>query len=142
MESVTISGTNLQASRVGLGTWAMGGWMWGGTDERESIRTIHAALDKGINLIDTAPAYGFGRSEEIVGKAVAASGHRDKVIIATKVGLEWHDGNVVRNATRARVLHEIEDVRGFLLADTVRRIFVNQLCASRRHWAKCKRRRA
>jgi aryl-alcohol dehydrogenase-like predicted oxidoreductase len=74
MECVTISGTNLQASRVGLGTWAIGGWMWGGTDERESIRTIHAALDKGINVIDTAPAYGFGRSEEIVGKAVTECG--------------------------------------------------------------------
>jgi aryl-alcohol dehydrogenase-like predicted oxidoreductase len=49
----------------------MGGWMWGGADERESTRTIHAALDQGINLIDTAPAYGFGHSEEIVGKAVA-----------------------------------------------------------------------
>jgi len=92
MECVTISGTNLQASRVGLGTWAIGGWMWGGTDERESIRTIHAALDKGINVIDTAPAYGFGRSEEIVGKAVTEYGHRDTVIIATKVGLEWQDG--------------------------------------------------
>src|SRR5882762_11734480 len=102
MEYTVISGTEMNVSRIAQGTWAIGGWMWGGTDERESIRTIHAALDKGINLIDTAPVYGFGRSEEIVGKAVAASGHRDKVIIATKVGLEWQDGHVVRNATRTR----------------------------------------
>src|SRR5437660_11724189 len=95
-EFVDIPGTQLRVSGVGLGTWAMGGWMWGGSDERESIRTIHAALDKGISLIDTAPVYGFGRSEEIVGKAVAEYGHRDSVIIATKVGLEWQDGNVVR----------------------------------------------
>ena len=61
--------------------------MWGGTDERESIRTIHAALDIGINLIDTAPVYGFGVSEEIVGKAIEARGHREKVFIATKVGV-------------------------------------------------------
>ena len=60
MEFVTISGMDLKASRIGLGTWAMGGWMWGGTDEEESVRTIRAALDKGINLIDTAPVYGFG----------------------------------------------------------------------------------
>ena len=56
----------LRASRIALGTWAIGGWMWGGTDEDKAIRTIHAALDRGINLIDTAPVYGFGRSEEIV----------------------------------------------------------------------------
>ena len=61
--------TPLKVSRIALGTWAIGGWMWGGTKEDESIRTIHAALDRGINLIDTAPVYGFGRSEEIVGKA-------------------------------------------------------------------------
>ena len=71
METFRIPGTNLAPSRIGLGTWAIGGWMWGGTDEAESIRTIHAALDRGITLIDTAPVYGFGRSEEIVGKALA-----------------------------------------------------------------------
>jgi aryl-alcohol dehydrogenase-like predicted oxidoreductase len=66
MEYTIISGTEMNVSRIAQGTWAIGGWMWGGTDERESIRTIHAALDKGINLIDTAPVYGFGVSEEIV----------------------------------------------------------------------------
>ncbi len=126
MECVTISGTNLQAARVGLGTWAIGGWMWGGTDERESIRTIHAALDKGINVIDTAPAYGFGRSEEIVGKAVTEYGHRDTVIIATKVGLEWQDGHVVRNATRARLLREIED--------SLRRLQTSYIDLYQVHW--------
>jgi aryl-alcohol dehydrogenase-like predicted oxidoreductase len=58
LEFINIGGTNLLSSRIALGTWAMGGWMWGGTDEKESIRTIHAALDLGINLIDTAPVYG------------------------------------------------------------------------------------
>ena len=66
MEFAKIHGANLQVSRIGLGTWAMGGWMWGGTDEQESIRTIHSAIDRGITLIDTAPVYGFGKSEEIV----------------------------------------------------------------------------
>ena len=82
--------------------------MWGGTDERDSIHTIHAALEKGINLIDTAPVYGFGLSENIVGKAIAEYGHREQVVIATKVGLDWKDGNVFRNCTKARVLEEIE----------------------------------
>jgi aryl-alcohol dehydrogenase-like predicted oxidoreductase len=109
MEFETISGTDLRASRIGLGTWAMGGWMWGGTDEEESVRTIRAALDKGINLIDTAPAYGFGRSEEIVGRAIEESGRRSQIVLATKVGLEWRDGNVFRNSSRARILREIED---------------------------------
>ena len=59
MEYVKIVG--LDASRIALGTWAIGGWMWGGTDEAEAIATIHTALDDGINLIDTAPVYGFGR---------------------------------------------------------------------------------
>ena len=71
MEYVDIPGTSLRVSRVAIGTWAIGGWMWGGTDEAESIATIRAAIDHGINVIDTAPAYGFGRSEEIVGKAIA-----------------------------------------------------------------------
>jgi aryl-alcohol dehydrogenase-like predicted oxidoreductase len=109
VEYAQVSGTELKVSRIALGTWAIGGWMWGGTDERESIRTIHAALNGGINLIDTAPAYGFGRSEEIVGKAIAEYGSRNKIIVATKVGLEWRDGAVHRNSSRERILHEVED---------------------------------
>lgn len=108
MEYHAINGLKLQASRIGLGTWAMGGWMWGGTDEQESIRTIRTALDKGINLIDTAPVYGFGRSEEIVGKAVKEHGGRDRVILATKTGVEWRNGGVSRNASRERILREVD----------------------------------
>ena len=73
MELTDIPGTSLKVSPVAIGTWAIGGWMWGGTDEAESIATIRAALEHGINAIDTAPVYGFGRSEEIVGKAIAES---------------------------------------------------------------------
>ncbi|MAU22019.1 MAG: aldo/keto reductase [Martelella sp.] len=83
-----IGHSGIEASVVGLGTWAIGGWMWGGTDEARSIEAIHAALDEGITLIDTAPAYGQGLAEEIVGKALA--GRRDKVVLATKCGLVWH----------------------------------------------------
>ena len=119
LEYAAVPGTSLRISRVGLGTWAIGGWMWGGTDEREAIDSVHAAIDRGITLIDTAPAYGFGRSEEIVGKALAVRDLRDRVIIASKVGLEWRGGEVFRNATRQRILREVDDSLRRLRTDFV-----------------------
>ncbi|GAB2184698.1 aldo/keto reductase [Roseibium sp. LAB1] len=83
-----IGRSSIEASAIGLGTWAIGGWMWGGTDEAKSISAIQASIDEGVSLIDTAPAYGQGLSEEIVGKAIA--GRRDKVVLASKCGLVWH----------------------------------------------------
>ncbi|MBD3401423.1 general stress protein [candidate division GN15 bacterium] len=110
METKRNAQLDRELSRVGLGTWAIGGWMWGGTDEAESIRTIRAALDKGINLIDTAPVYGFGRSEEIVGKAIREHGNRDRIVLATKAALDWNDDHKpFRNASRERILKEIDD---------------------------------
>jgi aryl-alcohol dehydrogenase-like predicted oxidoreductase len=126
MEYTEISGTKMNVSRIAQGTWAIGGWMWGGTDEKESIRTIHAALDKGINLIDTAPVYGFGVSEEIVGKAVEERGHRENVFIATKVGLEWHNGSVTRNSSRDRIRKEVQD--------SLRRLRTNYIDIYQVHW--------
>src|SRR5882757_2346039 len=102
-EFVEIPGSSIRVSRIALGTWAIGGWMWGGSNESDAISTIHAALDSGINLIDTAPVYGFGRSEEIVGKALAIGGRRKSALIATKVGLDWADGKPFRNASKARI---------------------------------------
>lgn len=109
MEYINIPRTDLQVSRVGLGTWAIGGWMWGGTDEAQSVQTIISALERGINLIDTAPVYGFGQSEELVGKAVARVGTRDKIVLATKAGLEWQGDQVHRNGSQERIEKEIED---------------------------------
>lgn len=83
-----IGSLDMQASTIVLGTWSTGGFQWGGTDEQESIRAIHAALDEGINTIDTAPIYGFGESEIRVGKAI--KGRRSQVLLATKCGLVWH----------------------------------------------------
>jgi len=77
--------SGIEASTVAIGTWVMGGWMWGGADESDSIRAVHAALDAGINLLDTAPIYGFGHSESVVGKAI--KDRRDKVVIATKCSM-------------------------------------------------------
>jgi aryl-alcohol dehydrogenase-like predicted oxidoreductase len=114
-----IIGTSLKISRIGLGTWAIGGWMWGGTDEDESVRTICAAVEHGINLIDTAPAYGFGRSEEIVGRAVADHNLRSRVVIATKAGLEWKGRRVFRNASRERILREVDQSLRRLRTDCI-----------------------
>ncbi|XXX72407.1 aldo/keto reductase [Sorangium sp. So ce134] len=108
MELANIRDVSIPASRVGLGTWAMGGYQWGGADDDASVRTIHAALDLGINLIDTAPAYGFGHSEEVVGRAIAERGQRERVILATKVGLERRGDALFRNGTRKQILEEIE----------------------------------
>ncbi|WP_434347589.1 aldo/keto reductase [Myxococcus virescens] len=108
MEYASILGISAPASRVGLGTWAMGGSQWGGTDDDESVRTIHAALDLGITLIDTAPAYGFGHSEEVVGRALAERGGRELVVVATKVGLERRGDGVIRNSSRQQVIQELE----------------------------------
>src|SRR5271166_2887274 len=98
----------LKVSRIALGTWAIGGWMWGGTDEAAAIGAIHESLDHGVRLIDTAPAYGFGRSEEIVGKALADGGRRKRALIATKVGLDWKNGQPFRDASKTRIRNEIE----------------------------------
>ena len=126
MELAAIPGTSLKVSRVAIGTWAIGGWMWGGTDEAESVSTIRAALEHGINIIDTAPVYGFGRSEEIVGKAIAEGHLRSRVLIATKAGLEWEGRRVFRNASRARILQEVED--------SLRRLRTDYIDIYQVHW--------
>ena len=124
-ETTTIRGLRHPVSRIALGTWAIGGWMWGGPDDRQAIATIHEALDLGITLIDTAPVYGFGHSEEIVGQAVA--GRRDKVAIATKVGLDWkEDHKPFRNTSAARIRKEIED--------SLRRLRTDYIDLYQVHW--------
>ncbi|MYL18921.1 general stress protein [Halobacillus litoralis] len=127
MEKVRISNTSMEASRIGLGTWAIGGWMWGGTDEKESIKTIHSALDQGINLIDTAPVYGFGKSEEIVGEAVRQYGRREDLLLATKVAMDWKDEETVfRNASKERIHQEVED--------SLRRLQTDYIDIYQVHW--------
>jgi aryl-alcohol dehydrogenase-like predicted oxidoreductase len=83
-----LGASGIPASTVAFGAWALGGWRWGGSDDQVSIAAVHAALDAGVTLIDTAPAYGFGHGEEVVGRAIR--GRRDKVVIATKCGLSWN----------------------------------------------------
>jgi len=126
MEYARIHGTDIKASRIALGTWAIGGWMWGGSDDEESIQTILEALHLGINIIDTAPVYGFGHSEEVVGEAVARFGSRDRVYVATKVGIEWLDGQVYRNSSPQRIRREIED--------SLRRLKTDYIDLYQVHW--------
>jgi aryl-alcohol dehydrogenase-like predicted oxidoreductase len=110
-------------TEIGLGTWAIGGpweWGWGPQDDGDSINTIHKALELGINWIDTAPSYGLGHSEEIIGRAI--KGRREKIFIATKCGLVWKDnaaGKVENNGNPKSILKEAEDSLRRLQTDTI-----------------------
>jgi aryl-alcohol dehydrogenase-like predicted oxidoreductase len=126
MELTDIPGISFKVSPVTIGTWAIGGWMWGGTNEAEAVSTIREAFEHGINIIDTAPVYGFGRSEEIVGKAIAEGGLRSRVLIATKTGLEWEGGRVFRNSSPARIVREFED--------SLRRLRTDYIDIYQVHW--------
>lgn len=118
----------LRASAVGLGTWAIGGWMWGGTDDAAAEDAIRAGLDAGITLIDTAPAYGLGHAETVVGRAL--KGRRDQVVIATKCGLVWHARRgpyffsqgglpVHRDLGAAAIRHEVDESLRRLQTDRI-----------------------
>ncbi|MDB5880440.1 MAG: Aldo/keto reductase protein [Ramlibacter sp.] len=124
METITIEGIPTAVSRIGLGTWAIGGWMWGGADDASSVAAIRKAIERGINLIDTAPVYGFGHAEEIVGQAL--KGIRGQAVIATKAALAWPDGKVRRNATAGRIRAEIED--------SLRRLRTDHIDLYQVHW--------
>lgn len=87
MEYKELSSSGIKVSRIAFGAWAIGGWMWGGSDKKQAIEAIHAAIDYGVTTIDTAPVYGFGESETTVAEAIA--GRRDKLQILTKYGLRW-----------------------------------------------------
>src|SRR3972149_6446778 len=89
MKYITLPNSDLQVSQITFGAWAIGGWMWGGTDENEAIKAMEKGIELGMTSIDTAAAYGFGYSEQLVGKV--AKGKREKLQIFTKYGLNWED---------------------------------------------------
>ncbi|MGC9316741.1 MAG: aldo/keto reductase [Armatimonadota bacterium] len=122
MELRQLGTSDLRITPIVLGTWAIGGWWWGGTDDQAAGEAVEAALDEGVNCIDTAPIYGFGHSERIVGEAIR--GRRDEVVLATKCGQRWdseegqhffdddtHQAgrvSVYRNLRRDSILRECE----------------------------------
>lgn len=130
MRTKELGNTGKALTRVGLGTWAIGGggWDhgWGPQDDENSIAAIHRALELGINWIDTAPAYGLGHSEEIVGRAIA--GRRDQVFLATKCGLVWDQGSTSTygRLTAESVRQEAED--------SLRRLGVDVIDLYQIHW--------
>ncbi|HLT74937.1 MAG TPA: aldo/keto reductase [Ohtaekwangia sp.] len=134
MQKRTLGTSDVKVTPLAFGAWAIGGWMWGGAEESDAVKALHASLDLGMTTIDTAPVYGFGRSEEIVGKALRGIA-RDKYQILTKYGLNWESpqgefhfdtkdnaGNPIKIykwASRQRVLKEIDDSLRRLQTDYV-----------------------
>ena len=117
MRKKRLGNSDLEVSVVGLGTWAIGGDFWGRVDDQASIRAIQAGLDAGINLIDTAPAYGRGHAEKVVGEAV--KGRRDQVVIATKCGIVRTLNSFEKDLKPASIRREIEDSLQRLGVDTI-----------------------
>jgi len=109
--------TDTKISAISVGTWVMGGKNWGKVDDQESIFTIRAAADFGINFIDTAPIYGRGHSEKIVGKAI--KGIRDKFYIATKCGIQHTDGGFTFSLKPKAIAKELEDSLKRLEIETI-----------------------
>lgn len=107
MEYKKLGHTDIEVSRIGFGSWAIGGHGYGKVDDNESIRAIQKALDLGINFFDTADVYGFGHSEEILSKALGSQRHN--VVIASKFGVCWDEnGNIYKNCSPKRVREALE----------------------------------
>ncbi|QJX46323.1 aldo/keto reductase [Hymenobacter taeanensis] len=141
MEYIALGNSGLQVSRIAFGSWAAGGWMWGGTEQNDAVGAIHASYDLGVTSIDTAPIYGQGLSEEIVGEAIKSL-PRDKVQILTKFGMRWdlakgdfamktkdnsgHDLDVYKYAAPESIMKEVED--------SLRRLGTDYIDLYQIHW--------
>jgi aryl-alcohol dehydrogenase-like predicted oxidoreductase len=140
MEYRVLGKSELKVPVVSFGAWAIGGWMWGGTDDAAAIRAIQRGIDEGMTLIDTAPTYGMGHSERIVGQAIR--GRRDELLIATKCGIRWdlegeHEGmktvtnegkevTLVRNLTPESIFFEVDQ--------SLQRLGIDQIDLYQCHW--------
>jgi aryl-alcohol dehydrogenase-like predicted oxidoreductase len=140
MEKRKLGQSDLEVSMIAFGAWAIGGWMWGGADANDAIMAIETAIDNGMTTIDTASVYGFGLSEELVGKAI--HGKRDKVQIITKFGMAWDkkegefffaskdnsgkDIDIHRHASKQKVLQDCDD--------SLRRLQTDYIDLFQIHW--------
>jgi len=128
MEKRKLGQSGMYVSAIGLGTWGIGGPpFWSQREETTSVATIQRAVDLGVNLIDTAPAYGFGLSEELVGRAIAT--RRDEVVIATKCGLRWKGASlkdIYKDLSPGSICQEVED--------SLRRLKTDRIDLYQVHW--------
>jgi aryl-alcohol dehydrogenase-like predicted oxidoreductase len=140
MEKRRLGESDLEISEIAFGAWAIGGWMWGGSDSKDAIKAIETAVDNGMTTIDTASVYGFGLSEELVGKAI--KGKRDKTQILTKFGMSWdkkegefyfstkdNSGNeidICKFASRKKVFQDCDD--------SLRRLKTDYIDLFQIHW--------
>lgn len=132
----TLGNSGLKTSSVAFGAWAIGGWKWGGSDADASIEAIRAALDAGITLIDTAPVYGFGFSEELVGRAIRGR-PREQFQLATKCGLVWDRETPTHHASsEGRKIYRSCDAESMRaeLHDSLRRLGVDYIDLYQTHW--------
>lgn len=141
MEYQKLGSSDVSVSRITFGSWAAGGWMWGGTEQNDAVGAIHASYELGVTSIDTAPVYGMGLSEQIVGEALKSL-PRDKVQILTKFGMRWdlakgdfamktkdnngHDLDVYKYAGRASIIKECED--------SLQRLGTDYIDLYQQHW--------
>jgi aryl-alcohol dehydrogenase-like predicted oxidoreductase len=126
MERRRLGSTGFEISRIGLGSWAIGGHMWGGQDDGASIAAIHAAVDHGVNWVDTAPIYGSGHSEEVVGGALTQLPSSKRPLIFTKFGLGLNSDAPNRSASAAEVAAECDA--------SLRRLGVDAIDLYQLHW--------
>jgi len=125
MEYKRLGSTNIEISRIGFGCWAIGGHGYGKIDDGVSIKAIQKALDIGVNFFDTANVYGFGHSEEILGKALGSQ--RDKVIIATKFGVNWNEnGKIYKDCSEKRIIESLDD--------SLKRLKIDRIPLYQIHW--------
>jgi len=132
--------SQVKVSAITFGAWAIGGWMWGGSDKKDAVDAIHAAVDLGITSIDTAPIYGFGLSEELVGEAIA--GKRQQVQILTKYGMRWdsQEGNLAfmsEDANGKEVpIHKFAGKKSVIkeCEDSLRRLRTDYIDLYQIHW--------
>ncbi|TPG62356.1 aldo/keto reductase [Hymenobacter nivis] len=141
MEFQELGASGVKVSRITFGSWAAGGWMWGGTEQNDAVGAIHASYELGVTSIDTAPIYGQGLSEQIVGEAIKSL-PRDKVQVLTKFGMRWdlnkgdfamktkdnagHDLDVYKYASRDSIIKECED--------SLQRLGTDYIDLYQQHW--------